>query len=147
MEVKEFVEETSRIESYYNKELDEFQRKIWFEELKVMDIKRYRQIVRQVFRECKFMPKLADILDIQSNLPYAQKQEQEYKKVECNKCNSKGFKFYIKKQKNGDRYIEYSCFARCDCENGQQYAYDGSNITDSQHRSKFYVPTLAQIGI
>lgn len=70
MQISEFVEETTKIEKYFIKNLDEYQRKIWYEELKNMDIARYRQIIRETFRKCKFMPKLADILDIQESMPY-----------------------------------------------------------------------------
>lgn len=146
MEVKEFVEETSKIEKYYGKELDEFQRKVWFQELKTIDIKRYRQITREIYRQCKFMPKLSDILDIQNELPYAQKQK-NISYVECQKCNSRGFKLYTKRIKNGNQDLEYTYVARCDCVNGQEFAYDGTKVIDTQHRSKFYVPTIQQINV
>lgn len=61
MQISEFIEETSKIEQYFVKELDDYQREIWYNELKDIDLNRYRQIIRQVFRKCKFMPKLADM--------------------------------------------------------------------------------------
>ena len=73
MEIVEFIEETGRIEKYFEKELDKSQRDIWYQELKNLQIERYRQIINQVFRKCKFMPKLADIISIHEELPYRAK--------------------------------------------------------------------------
>lgn len=146
MEIAEFIEETSRIEKYYEKELDKFQRDIWYQELKNKPINRYRQIVNETFRKCKFMPKLADIMAISEELPY-QTIKKEIQKVECNKCKGEGLIFYKKLVDNGKNKIEYEYVARCECQNGLEYAYDGTIISDSKHRSKFYVPTAQQIGI
>lgn len=73
MEIAEFVEETARIENFFEKELTKFQREEWFKELKNMPVTRYRQIINNAFRKCKFMPKLADIISIQEGLPYRTK--------------------------------------------------------------------------
>lgn len=146
MTEKEFVEETCDIEKFYGKELNEFENKRWFEELKNITLVRYRQIIRQVFRKCKFMPKLADIISIEEELPYSQSKE-EIKKVACNKCKGLGLIFYKKYIENGNKKLEYEYVARCNCQNGLEYAYDGTKITDPEHRSKFYVPTAQQLGL
>lgn len=146
MEIAEFIEETSRIEKYYEKELDKFQRDIWYQELKNKPINRYRQIVNETFRKCKFMPKLADIITIDEELPY-QVTKKEKQEVECEKCKGLGLIFYKKLIDNGNKKLEYEYAARCNCQNGLEYAYDGTRISDSRHRSKFYVPTAQQIGI
>ena len=70
MEIAEFIEETGRIENFFEKELTKFQRDEWYKQLKIMPINRYKQVVNQSFRECKFMPKLADIVSISEELPY-----------------------------------------------------------------------------
>lgn len=87
MTISEFVEQTSELEKYYGKELDEFQRKIWNEELGKMPVQRYRQIIKQAYRECKFMPKLADLLEINQKLNYKKDNKENIQKVECKKCN------------------------------------------------------------
>ena len=79
MQIAEFVEETSQIEQFFEKELTDFQRENWYQELKYIDIERYRQIVKQVFRKCKFMPKLADIITIQEELLYQQSKKEKQK--------------------------------------------------------------------
>lgn len=147
MEVAEFIEETSRIEKYYEKELDKFQRDIWYQELKNQPVNRYRQIINQIFRKCKFMPKLADIISIDEELPYTQINKEVTEKVKCNKCKGLGLIFYKKIINNGSKKLKYEFVARCDCKNGLEYAYDGTTISDSRYRSKFYVPTAQQLGL
>ena len=38
MQIAEFVEETSQIEQFFEKELTDFQRENWYQELKYIDI-------------------------------------------------------------------------------------------------------------
>lgn len=147
MEISEFIEETARIEKFYEKELTEFQQKEWYRELKTIPLNRYRQIIMQVYRECKFMPKLADIVSINAELPYGQKKEEVTEKVDCNNCNGTGILFYTKLFDNGNKKIPYQYVARCDCKNGLEFAYDGTQISDTQHRSEFHVPTVTQINL
>lgn len=143
----EFVEETARIEKYYGKELDSFQRKIWYEDIGKMPLSRYRQITRELFRTCKFMPKLADIVEINRGLAYHTENQKTFKKVECKKCKSRGFITYIKQLENGGQKIKYQFIARCDCANGNQYNYNGRTIRDTEHRSNYYIPSVAELGI
>lgn len=152
MTVSDFIEETSKIERFYStegksRELTTEEKKIWYDELKNIDITRYRLIVKQVFRECKFMPKLADIINIQRELPYINKSKIEDKQVKCNKCEGLGFILYKKIVQNGEKQLEYEYIAHCNCQNGIKYAYDGANISDTQHRSKYYIPNAQEIMI
>lgn len=78
MEIKEFIEETGKIEKYYGKELEKFQRDIWYREFAKLDVSRYRKIVMEVFRKCKFMPRLADLIEINQNLPYRTESYKQY---------------------------------------------------------------------
>lgn len=147
MQISEFIEETNKIEKFYEKELDKFQREIWFQQLKILSVERYRQIIKQVFNKCKFMPKLADIVSISEELPYNTIKEDAITKVECSKCNGSGLIFYKKYINNGNRKLEYEYATRCDCQNGLNYAYDGSKINDKEHRSRYYIATAQQIGL
>lgn len=147
MQTSEFIEETSKIEKFYEKELDDFQRTIWFQQLKNLSVQRYRQIIKQVFNKCKFMPKLADIVSINEELPYSTIKENLVEKVECDKCNGLGLIFYKKYIDNGGKRLEYEYVARCDCQNGLHHAYDGTKINDKEHRSKYYIASAQQIGL
>ena len=143
MEVTEFIQETGRIESFFEKELTKFQRDEWYQELKSMPINRYRQIVKQTFRECKFMPKLADIVSINNELPYSGNNSNERERVECKACKGEGVIKYFKDIEGKP----YEYFARCTCQNGLDFTYDGTTISDIKHRSKFYVPLITQLGL
>ena len=118
MKIEEFDEETRKLEKFYDKEIPEEQRKIWYEEFKGISITRYKYLISQVYRKCKFMPKLADMIEINKSIGYMQPREQEQKKqlAECDKCKGTGFVFY-KKQK-GTLWYDYVC--RCNCLNGYQ---------------------------
>lgn len=147
MEISEFVEETSKLEKFYGKEMEDVQRKIWYQEFKNLSINRYRQIIMQAYRQCKFMPKLADIYEIQNTLSYGQSKKEIAEKVNCSKCNGLGIVFYKKSIDNGDANLIYDYVARCACQNGMEYSYDGTQISDTEHRSKFYIPIAQQLGI
>ena len=118
MKIEEFDEETRKLEKFYEKDIPDEQRKIWYEEFKGISITRYKYLISQVYRKCKFMPKLADMIEINKSIGYMQAREQEQKKqlAECDKCKGTGFVFY-KKQK-GTLWYDYVC--RCNCLNGYQ---------------------------
>lgn len=140
MEVKDFIQETRDLEQYYEKQLDEFQRKIWFDELKEISLPRYRQIIREILRTSKFMPKLSDVLETSRNMAYkAENTIQE--SVECSKCNSEGIITYTKVVEG----IPYIFAARCTCKNGDRYRYNGQEM--HEHKSKYYVPSIEEVGI
>lgn len=147
MEIAEFIEETNRIEKFFEKELTTYQRDEWFKELKNMPMNRYRQIINQTFRQCKFMPKLADIVSINNEMPYNTNNNNLREKVECKICHGDGVVKYFKKIDNGDRQLDYEYYARCKCQNGNEFNYDGTRISDTKHRSKFYIPLMTQLNL
>ena len=85
----EFVEETNNLEKFFDKDLKDFERAIWFRELKDIDVARYRQIVKEAYRQCKFMPKLADIIKINNDLPKTKIKKEEKEHVKCNVCKNR----------------------------------------------------------
>ena len=89
------------------------------------------------------MPKLADIISLNEELSYSVKPQQSIEKVQCKKCNGTGAIFY--KKMIEDREYEY--VARCECQNGLEFAYDGTKISDTKNRSYYYVPTLTQLNL
>lgn len=113
----DFVQITTEMEKFYEKEYNNEQRKYIFETFKNLPKERYRQVVNIVFRTCKFMPKLADLIEIEQNLPKEKKEEKE--KVYCKICNGKGFITYKKLIPNGDKNLEYEFVARCGCANSK----------------------------
>lgn len=75
MTMAEFIDETDKICEFYEKNINSYERSIWFEELGKLSVERYRQIIRECFRTEKFMPKLANILKIKQILPAKLKEE------------------------------------------------------------------------
>lgn len=146
MQIAEFIEETNRLEKFYEKELDEFQRGIWFQSLKSLSVQRYRQVINQGFNKCKFMPKLADIISLNQELPYNTEKKQ-IEKVSCERCNGLGLIFYWKHIEDGERVIKYQYATRCNCKNGLNYLYDGTKISDEEYKSKYCIALADEIAL
>lgn len=113
---EEFVNETSKMERFYGKELSEEQQKIWFENLKKISVERYRCIIGALYRKNKYFPSLADIIQLNNELGMKQK-ETKYKEEKCDICSSRGVIRYIKKI-NG---IDYDYYCKCHCLNSNKY--------------------------
>ena len=145
MKIDEFMNEVKQLEKFYGKELTEEQKQIWYKEVRYIELPRFKYIETQIYKTLKFMPKLADIIEINSNLGYSQiKKEQQ--KIECKKCNGTGYITYIKKIDNGDmKKIEYIYGAICTCR--QKKKYEGWKISDERHRSNYYTPYAEEVNI
>lgn len=143
MEVDEFIEATTKIEDYYDKEYTLKQRKIMYEEMKHLEIARYRKVCSAVIRRCKYLPKIVDFLEEEKNLP-KQKEAQNSEKVYCDKCKGTGYRTYFKKIKNGSKLFIYQYAATCECNNA--IPYKGWEISNKEHRSNFYIPSFLSLG-
>lgn len=112
MNINEFINETNNIEKFYNSSLNDYAREIWYDNLKDISIDRYKTIVQECFRTQKFMPKLADIIEIKKTV----KETKINEKIEaCEKC-SDGMVLYHK-EIYGRKY-QFAC--RCICKLGQR---------------------------
>lgn len=58
-----------------------------------------------------------------------------------------GFIIYQKIIKNGDKEYSYDYVARCDCDNGNEYKYNGVKVDDSRLRSKYYIPSATELNL
>lgn len=119
MEINEFIEATNKLEQYYEKEYTTEQRQIMFEQVKDMSANKYIKAIGSCIRNCKFIPKLVDILKAASEIDNANyEKKREY--FPCKTCQGKGFVRYTKiLQENGYEY-EYAC--RCTCKNADYYS-------------------------
>lgn len=127
MLINEFIEATSRLENYYGKEYQTIQRQIMFEELKDLKIERYKKLCSAIMRKSKYLPKIADFIEANNEVPFETKTNSE--QVECNVCNGSGYVFY--KKVIEDFVYDYVC--RCTCSN-------------AQNKNK-EIPTYKQLGI
>lgn len=128
MTQNEFIEVTGEIEKFYDKELSIEQSKIWFDELKNLAKERYRQISREIYKNLKFMPKLADIVEINRSLASVVKKDND-KVYKCNKCNGTGIVIYTKVI-NDSGSFPYQFAARCTCPNGMKLSNKIPSITE-----------------
>ena len=115
MTIGEFIEATNRLENYYGKEYTKEQLKIMHEELQDLSIDRYKQLISAIMKKSKFLPKIADFLEVDNEIPYSRKEDQKI--VECNICNGTGYIFY--KKTIADENMTYNFACRCECENGR----------------------------
>lgn len=139
----EFIEETSKLENYYEKEYTLEQRKIMYEEVKNIQVEKYRADVRQLLRNNKFLPKLADVLAVNKEIHI--NSNNNFKNIECKKCKGTGYSFYTKIIKNGDKEIKYEYAYLCDCGNAKQYR--GWEHNDNEHKTNYYIPYKNEIEI
>lgn len=141
MTKNEFIEYVEQIQNIYHKDLTAIEVDIWYENLKFMTIERFNYILSEIYKTNKFMPTLADILQVHKQIPYTAKREEKEIKGSCKKCNGIGYIFYTKEM--NDKKYKYS--AVCDC--GRNERYDGTKCVDPKNKSKYYIPTLAETGL
>lgn len=136
MTVAEFIEITGEIEQFYGKKEDDKYNKpqtnFLYEELKNITKARYRQVAREAYRMCKFMPKPSELIAIEKELP-REIIKRETEKVDCSRCNGTGLIFYKKNIPDGSKILEYWHIARCNCKN----AIDKSKL----------IPLVDEIGV
>lgn len=137
MILSEFIEATSRLENYYEKEYTDEQRRIMFDELNKLSIERYRKVISKCIRSCKFLPKVADLIKANGDI-IETGENKGITKYECDKCNQTGYVIYTKIIQDGGRAIPYTYALRCICKNGENanqkvptYEEMGIEIADS----------------
>lgn len=143
MQIDEFINATSRLEKYYDKEYTTEQRKIMFDELQNLSIERYKQLISTLIRKSKFLPKVADFAEVNMETPYIKQDETQ--KTECKKCNSTGYLIYTKVIKDGNRNLNYQYACLCNCRNAEKY--EGWNTSDKRYRSNYYTPYAEEVGL
>lgn len=141
MNSKEFKDYIEQIQNIYHKELTSIEADIWYENLKFMSIERFNYILSEIYKTNKFMPTLADILQVHRQIPYTTQKEKTKIKGNCLKCDNTGYVSYFK-QIDGRQYI---FGAVCDC--GRQERFDGRQVSDPKNKSDYYMPTIEELGL
>lgn len=117
MEIQEIYDGINKLETFYSKELNETEATIWENTLLKMEKERFEKIINECFAKKSYMPKLANILEIDKVLPKKKVEELQQETVDCKYCQGMGI-FEIQYEQNGNNY---SFGARCICENGNKY--------------------------
>ena len=141
MQYKEFCENIDELQRYYKQELNETELKIWYENLKFMTIDRFKYIIAEIYNKNKFMPKLAEIIELHKSLGYTTINETITVQGNCKKCGNTGYVTYKKIIQN----MPYTFVAICNC--GRQKKYDGTKCIDPKNKSQYYTPLLAELGL
>lgn len=127
----EFINATSRLETYFGKEYTDEQRKIMFEILKDWSIEKYKKAVKYCLENCKYLPKIVDFKTMDINTRPDIREQNKIEFTECKKC-CQGFISYKRKYEK----FNYEYIALCTCENGQKQKLNG-----------YIFPTIAELGI
>lgn len=136
MTQSEFVEATSRLERYYDKEYSNEQLKIMYDFLKVWNKEKYIKAINYCLQNNKYLPKIADLTGANINIAKV-KEDKRINFVKCNRCNGEGFIKYFREVKNGNNIIKYEYIALCTCENAKK----------QKEINKYNLPTLAEVGL
>lgn len=113
MTIAEFNTATGELEKYFEKDLNNEQRRVWYDEFKNIELNEYTRIINLARRECKFLPKLVDLLEIKNRQAPQEIKREEYVEVHCDKCRNTGLIPYEKIEND----IKGIYYALCTCEN------------------------------
>lgn len=144
MKIDEFMDSVKQLENFYGKEMTDEQKRIWFENVKIMNIERFRYIIANLYKTSKFMPKLADVFELNMTIGSIEKKV-EANQEHCEKCNNTGYVIYKQILKNRNKDIVYDYGAICSCNRKKQYK--GWEISDERYRSKYYTPLATELGL
>ena len=128
------METVEKMQRFYDKEMNEEEKKIWFENFKTMDIKRFKYLVAETYKKSKFMPKLADMIELNKTVGYDAKflDKGNQNLQNCAKCNNTGYIIYKKKI---DESV-YDYVAICSC--GRKKPY---------RNERYFIPLAKEIGL
>ena len=141
MNKKEFIQYVQELENFYGQKLNDTEREIWFKNLEFMTIQRFNYIIAEIYKTNKFMPKLAEILNIHKSLGYTTVDEQFVVQGDCKKCGNTGYVTYKKIIQN----MPYTYVAVCEC--GRQKRYDGRKCENPKNKSNYYTPLMSELGL
>lgn len=136
MTQSEFVEATSRLERYYDKEYSNEQLKIMYDFLKDWNKEKYIKAINYCLQNNKYLPKIADLTGANINIAKV-KEDKRISFVKCDRCNGEGFIKYFKEVKNGNDTLKYEYIALCICENAKK----------QKEINKYNLPTLVEVGL
>ena len=141
MTEKEFFQYVDEVQNFYGQKLSKIELDVWYENLKFMTVQRFNYIIAEIYKTNKFMPKLADILQVHKSIPYTATETETKSSGNCEKCNNTGYVFYNKVIDGNN----YTYAAVCDC--GKQRRYDGKECQDPKNKSAFYITTAKELGL
>jgi len=141
MSEEEFYKYVTEMQNFYGQKLSDIELRVWYDSLKFMTIQRFNFILSEIYKTNKYMPRLAEILQVHNQIPYVSTQKKEIENNKCEKCDNTG---YVRYYKNIDDQ-QYLYMAVCDC--GRQEKFDGRKCLDPKNKSEYYIPTMQEINL
>lgn len=141
MNREDFLKYIEELQNFYGQKLSQTELEVWYDNLKTMTMQRFNLILSEIYKTSKFMPKLADILQVHNQIPYTATQPEKKMTGHCEKCNDTGYVTYYKDIDG----MKYQYAAVCDC--GRQSRYDGTKCIDQRNKSDYYIPIAQEISL
>lgn len=143
MTKSEFLEVTNRLQSLYNKKLNDVQLDFWFDELQIYDVEKYKSAIGEYAKKNKSMPALSDLLNKIKNLKEreaVQVNEIKAERFKCDVCHGSGLVKYYK----NDNGIEYEYLCKCFCDNAKQSSVKDLPLREYKDVFYYRVPNKEQ---
>lgn len=143
MTQEEFIETTDRLQSLYNKKLNQTQLEFWFDELQIYDVEKYKSAIGEYVKKNKSMPALSDLLNKIRNLKEretVQVNEIKVERFKCDACHGSGLVKYYKNI-NG---IDYEYLCKCFCDNAKQSSVKDLPLREYKDVFYYRVPSKEQ---
>lgn len=140
MVIDEFKNTITQIQRYYGKEYNEIQINEIYKYFGKMSIARFNFITSKLYQKSKYLPVLADFVEVHKENPYYDFKKEE-KKNECDICGGKGFVLYKRYIEELDR--EYEFAAHCTCTD--EFKFDGSKCKSERNKSKYFTRSVEEI--
>lgn len=80
MNQAEFMQKTQNLCNLYGKGLNNTQAEFWYKNLQQFDIQTYQRAIVEYVRKNKYMPKIADLLEIMKRVKKEPKNEEKRRK-------------------------------------------------------------------
>ena len=141
MVIDEFKKTITQIQRYYGKEYNEVQLNEIYKYFGKMSIARFNFIVSKLYQKNKYLPILADFVEVHKENPYVDYKKPEEKKNECEICKGLGFVLYKRFIEEMDR--EYEFMAHCTCTD--EYKYDGMKCKNDRNKSQYFSKSVEEI--
>ena len=142
MDFDEFKKILDKIQRYYGKEYNEVQINEIYKYFGKMSIARFNYIVSKLYQKNKYLPILADFVEVHKENPYSEfKKKTETKKNECKVCGGNGFVLYKKYVADMDKSYEFVAYCECSTE----YQFDGMKCKNDRNKSKYYIKNYREL--
>lgn len=141
MEIKEFEKALDKLQNFYGKEFNDTQIEEMYKYFQKYNKERFYLIISKIFQKNKYMPSLAELIEVDKEIPSNRIISSNQQKGNCKICNNNGFVLFYKLI-NG---CKYQFLAYCECKAGENWRYDGRNVTDPRGKSNYYIPSYQSI--